>query len=255
MTLEEALRRLAPFAEPQGFDIERLRQSLASDPSSARVTQVLREALEAGEVTPSAWQSTTGSPTPDDFSPAFGRLWDELCRVDLADWAHGFPECWSQAALRLWAYTNGWLISSEDEDLALMTEDFVPGLLEVAREPACPKREYVLGLIRCWARNTAATAAGRDAFPEVVTRLAGYESLARRANDPELADYLRRLGSYGVPGPVDREGAHQRGRDLTRSYEPKPEEVTVERDGACWRVELPERPKILRIAFSDGRIS
>ena len=172
----------------------------------------------------------------------------------LVDSADGFPSDWSQETLRLWAYTNAWTVTSEDEDLALMSEEFMPGLLEIARERACPKRDTILDIVRHWARHRAASAAGRDDFSEVVASVARYAALAREALDPALADYLSRLGSYGLTAPVEREGAHQRGLDLSGCAEPRPEEVTVERDGLLWRVKLPGPPGTLRIAVSDGRI-
>ncbi len=255
MTLEEALRSFVPFARPPGFDAEALHRRLSSDPSNRALLRTVREAIEAGRVTPSSWEGATASRAPDDFIPAFGRLWDHLVGTGLAEWADGSPQTWSHEALRLWAYTNTWLISSEDEDLALMDEPFIPALLEIAREPSCPKREYILGIVRHWARDTAGTAAGRDAFREVVASIAQHEALARKADDPELADYLGRLGSYGLEGPVELEGAHQRGIDLTRCTEPLPDAVTVERDGLCWLVRTAgPMPKRLRIRLADGRI-
>jgi hypothetical protein len=254
MILEEALRTLAPFARPQGFDSESARQSLASDQSRKAVLTALREGIEAGQLTCRAWLSATASTAPGDFITAFGRLWDALVLAGLVERADGFPQDWSQETLRLWAHTNAWTVSSEDEDLALMSEEFVPGLLTLAAEPECPKRDYILCIIRHWARDKASAAAGRDAFREVVGNIARHESLARDANDPALACYLQRLGSYGISSPVDRDGAHQRGVDLTRCYEPRPDEVTVESDGLLWRVKLPGPPSILRIAVSDGRI-
>jgi hypothetical protein len=261
MILEEALRALAPFAGPDGFDVERATRRLASDESRTAPLRALLDGVEAGRVTASAWRSATTSEGPRDFAVAFGKLWDALVRAGLVESADGFPSDWSQETLRLWAYTDGWTITSEDEDLALMSEEYVPGLLEIAREGACPKRDYILCVIRHWARDRASSAAGRNAFSErregfsdVVARIARHASPAREAGDPALADYLSRLGSYGLPGPVEREGAHQRGLDLTACAEPRPEEVTVERDGPLWRVELPGAPGTLRIAVSDGRI-
>jgi hypothetical protein len=255
MSLDDALRILAPFAKPHGFDSEPLRQRLALDSPKGTVVRIIGDAMVAGQLTALAFREATSSSAPDDFIVALGSLWDELVKVGLAECVDGFPELWTQETLRLWAYTGQWLITSEDEDLALMDEAFAPGLLAIAAEPQCPKREYILGIIRHWARDRAGAAAGREGFSELVARIAQHAVLAREANDIDLANYLQRLGSYAIPAPVDREGAHQRGLDLTGCAEPKPDEVKVERQPNCWTVTLPApSPKTIRIALTDGRI-
>lgn len=257
MTLQEALRALLPLARPNGFENESLGQRLAggaaSAPASRALGRVLGEAMVAGQLTTAAWLEATSSPAPGDFIAAWGPLFDALIRAGVADSIDGFPDGWSQETLRLWGYTEGWLITSEDEDLALTTDELVPALLELATDQACPKRDYVLGIVRSWARRRASLAAGNEAFGDVVTHLANYAPLALRANDASLADYLVRLGSYAASKPVDRDGAYQRGLDLARWHEPKPEDVRVELDCGSWRVET-FASLTLRIRQADGRI-
>jgi hypothetical protein len=257
MTLQEALQALAPLARAQGFEKQDFLQRLASEQSSRKVGRalgmVLGDAMVAGQLTTAVWREATSCSDPADFIAAMGCLMDDFIRAGLANSVDGFPQSWTQETLRLWGYTEGWLITSEDEDLALELDEFVPGLLELACDGACPKRDFALGIVRCWARKTASSAAGHEAFAPIVTRIAQYAVGARRANDPGLADYLLRLGSYATPGAVDRAGAYQRGLDLAGAHEPKPEDVKVEPDGDTWRLKI-FAAKTIRIRKTDGRI-
>lgn len=254
MTLEEALRTLAPFAEPQGFNVEAACRRFASDELRAVPLRPLGEGLEAGRVTSSAWRSATASDVPGDFVVAFGQLWGALVGAGLVDSAAGFPHDWSQETLRLWAYTDGWSMTEQDEDLVLLSDEYAAGLFDIARDRACPKRDYILDSLQGWAQRQALGAARGDAFSERMAYLALHASLAHAAGAAALADYLSRLGTYGVLGPVDREGAHQRGLDLCAGMSARSDDVTVERDGPIWRVHLRDRTRQLRVAADDGRI-
>ncbi len=254
MTLEQALRTLAPFAGPRGFNVEAACHRFASDKLRAVPLRTLGDGLEAGRVTSSTWRSATASDLPGDFVVAFGQLWGAMVRAGLVDSVAGFPDDWSQETLRLWAYTEGWTMLEQDEDLELLRDEYAPALFEIARERACPKRDYILDSLHGWAQAQAFGAARSDAFPERMAFLARHASLAREAGAPSLADYLSRLGTYGVRGPVDREGAHQRGLDLCVGIASRPDDVTVERDGPIWRVHLRARTHQLRVAADDGRI-
>lgn len=255
MTLEEALRTLAPFAQPQGFDVEAACRRFASDELRAAALRALSEGIEAGRVTSSAWRSVTALDVPGDFVVAFGQLWGALVGAGLVDSAAGFPNDWSQETLRLWAYTDGWSMTEQDEDLVLQSGDeYVPGLFDIARDRACPKRDYILDSLCGWAQRHALDATRSAAFSERMAYLARHASLARAAGAAALADYLSRLGTYGVSGPVDREGAHQRGLDLCAGISARSADVTVERDGPIWRVHLRARTFQLRVAADDGRV-
>lgn len=254
MTLEEALRTLAPFAGPQRFNVEAACRRFAADELRAATLRPLGEGIEAGRVTSSAWRSATASDVPGDFVVAFGQLWGALVGAGLVDSAVGFPNDWSQETLRLWAYTDGWTMTEQDEDLLLLSDEYAPGLFDIARDRACPKRDYILDSLYGWAQRQAFGAARSDAFSERMAYLARHASLARAARAPALADYLSRLGTYGVSGPVDREGARQRGLDLCAGISARSDDVTVERDGPIWRVHLRDRTCQLRVAADDGRI-
>lgn len=254
MTLEEALRTLAPFAQPQSFNVEAACRKFAADKLRAVALRPLGEGLEAGRVTSSAWRSATALDVPGDFVVAFGQLWSALVGAGWVAGAAGFPNDWSQETLRLWAYTDGWTMTAEDEDLVLASDEYAPGLFDIARDRACPKRDYILDSLYGWAQRHAFDAARSDAFSERMAYLARHASLARAAGAAVLADYLSRLGTYGVSSPVDREGAHQRGLDLCAGISARSEDVTVERDGPIWRVHLRDRTRQLRVAADDGRV-
>ncbi len=254
MTLEEALRTLVPFAEPQRFNVEAACSDFALDKLRAVPLRTLGEGLEAGRITTAAWRSATASDIPGDFVVAFGQLWGALVGAGLVDGVAGFPVDWSQETLRLWAFAEGWSMIEQDEDLELLRDEYAAGLFEIARDRACPKRDYILDSLTGWAQREAFDAARSDAFSERMAYLARHASLAREADAPALADYLSRLGTYAVSGPVDREGAQQRGLDLCVGVAARPHDVTVERDGPIWRVHLRERTFQLRVAADDGRI-
>jgi hypothetical protein len=253
VTSLEALRTLAPFARPHGFELDAVRERLSAEKSSADLVRALGEAMLAGELTASAWRDATSSSAPLDFIPALGSLWNHLVSSGVASSMDGFPETWTQETLRLWGYVDGWLITSEDEDCALMTDEFVPGLLELASDRACPKREYALGLVRQWARNRARGAARSEKFREVVAGIGEYAPLARRANDMDLASYFLRLASYAAVAPVDRTAAYQRALDLAPQHEPRPDDVKIEEEALCFRLEI-FAAKALRVRKSDGRL-
>ncbi len=254
MTLDDALRALAPFAEPQGFNVEAACRSFASNKLRAVPLRTLGEGLEAGRVTSSAWRSATASEMPNDFVVAFGQLWSALVAAGLADDPLGFPKDWSQETLRLWAYNEGWSMIEQNEDIELLGDEYAAGLFELARDCACPKRDYILDSLHGWAQLQASRAVRSAAFSERMAYLARHASLAREAGAPALADYLARLGTYAVSGPVDREGAQQRGLDLCVGVAARPDDVTVERDGPIWRVHLREVTFQLRVAADDGKI-
>lgn len=248
-SLSEALRSLVVLCRPYGFETEHLRAWLEAHASHGASLTVLGEAMTAGRLTTAAWREATSLPEPVDFIAAMGALWDRCVSLGAASGVEGFPEPWEAENLRLWAYTENWLVTEQDEDLALADERFVPTLLALSTESACPKRDLVLDLLFHWARDAASGAATREGFAAVVARLAAH---AARATDPGLAAYLERLGSYGRPSPVDRDGAHQRGVDLAPSYALGHSDVMVRDEGSFWSVELPARR--LRIDKANGRI-
>jgi hypothetical protein len=47
-------------------------------------------------------------------------------------------------ALRIWAFDKDLRLLSQDEDLILGDREFVPALIALAEDKACPKAEYIL---------------------------------------------------------------------------------------------------------------
>ncbi|MGC4089247.1 MAG: hypothetical protein QM756_15450 [Polyangiaceae bacterium] len=255
MTVDEILRALTPFALARGFD-ESAACSFFSARCGEKLDRPLGDALAAGLLTNEHWRSVTGSDAPHDFSVAFGALWGALNDAGLAREAIGEPKTWTFELVRQWAHAAEWLLMSQDEDLILMVrEELFPWLLQVAPEPACPKRDYIFGVIAHWARDEAFAALGSDRFGGVLARIGALEPLVRQAGNGHVADYFRRSESYADEARVDHDGALQRAVDLNRCRRPTPEEVQVVRDGEHWLVTLPAQRKLIRIAAHGGQIA
>lgn len=50
--------------------------------------------------------------------------------------------------VRRWGYDERLLLIDQDEDLVLGEVEYLPLLLEFAADPACPKKDYALGIVR-----------------------------------------------------------------------------------------------------------
>lgn len=253
--LEDALLSLVPFATAEGFATNDVIDAFRSSGDGEKRVHALRDAMVTGQLIPDVWRAVTSAEHPSDPAVAFGALWDALVTDGVTTYSVGMPTRCDYESLRLWAYTHHWYLFEQDEDLFLMHEDVAVHLLRIAVEPGCPKRDLALEIVAHWARDTAFQKAGTAQFREFAASLGPYESLAKQAGAEELATYLARLRSYSRPETVHREGALQRGMDLTRCREPASEEVSVERDGKHWLVTLPGyTPRTIRIAQTDGRI-
>lgn len=254
MTVDETLLALFRFAREDGFDASAVCAVFAA-PGLRLALPELGKAIASGQVTSLRWRGVTDSALPRDFIASMGALWDALVEAELVRDVEGMPKRWTPEAVRLWAYTNEWLLLSQDEDLMLMDDCIIHDLLTVAAESACPKRDYILHVVAHWARDAAFAAAGTDRFSQVVTTVAEHGPAARAAGAAAMAEYFGRLGAYARPGRVSEQAALQRGLDLARCREPEAGSISVERDGTEWRVTLQgHSPKVLRIAESDGRI-
>ena len=53
----------------------------------------------------------------------------------------------SEETLRRWAFDTTLLLSDQDEDLALHRREYLPVLIPLADDPACPKADYILSCI------------------------------------------------------------------------------------------------------------
>jgi hypothetical protein len=264
LDLSDAIAILSRHVKPDGFDASAILADLRANDRTRPLEHALARAMTEGTLT-EAWEA--GKPLGDctDFAPALGRLWDGFCELGFQS-AEGCPNTWTFPSFRLWAYAWEWALLSQDEDLLLMQENFIPWLLAIAAEPDCPKSGYGLQVVAHWARDGAFYEVGKPGFAAFVRKASAHEQAARTAGDLRLADYLARLGSYADPHAVDEAAAMQRGLDLTRCYEPSPDAVAVTRQGDAWRVTLPGakgsgpgttslHSKQLRIAVVDGAMS
>ena len=56
----------------------------------------------------------------------------------------------SPETVRRWGYNENVYLIEQDEDLILGDARYVPVLLELAADPACPKRGYALDIVRAY---------------------------------------------------------------------------------------------------------
>ena len=142
-------------------------------------------------------------------------------------------ECETEAAWKRWAWSPRWILFEQDEDIIFLF-DAPKRLLALAF--GCPKRDYILRCVAHGVRDRAlafvVTGTGPSPFEEAQSLLFD----ARSAHALELSDYLERLAGYAKTGPVDREGAVQRGHDLHRCDPPRTEDVDVSLQGEVWVV-------------------
>ena len=64
--------------------------------------------------------------------------------------------------IREWGYDEDLYFMEQDEDLLLYELGYVPVLLELAQDPACPKQDYALWILGQFAREAAL-------YPSLVT--------------------------------------------------------------------------------------
>ncbi|PXY20514.1 hypothetical protein BAY59_31140 [Prauserella coralliicola] len=92
------------------------------------------------------------------------------------------------AEFMTWAYEPLTLAPRQDYDLELAVVDFAPLLLEMASDPACPKRDYVLGVLYILAGEAVRSgfrSPSRSQLEQVVQQ-------AERAVDPWVTTWARR---------------------------------------------------------------
>jgi hypothetical protein len=115
MNSEELWLALAPFAREQDFDVEALVRQLP-EPRVCELATALAGAIVQGQATRLLWRLEL----PRDFTVALGTLWDRLVELRFAGPCEGTASACSTDALRLWAYTDEWLLLSQDQDLMIM---------------------------------------------------------------------------------------------------------------------------------------
>lgn len=95
--------------------------------------------------------------------------------------------------IRLWAYSPNTDFAAQDEDLAVSQALHVPLLIELASDPGCPKRAYILAIVDCMLVNARRTGYNRKLLREARNLVAqsSLPDLRSWAHDlDELLEYL-----------------------------------------------------------------
>lgn len=114
--------------------------------------------------------------------------------------------------IRKWGYDEDLYFMEQDEDLLLYGLGYVPPLLELAQDPACPKQDYALWILGQFARESALYRRSEQlqGLKKIVTSL--------QTNEPSVQDwqnYVDRLLSYQMPPfAVNKQKAWMMAQDL-----------------------------------------
>lgn len=114
--------------------------------------------------------------------------------------------------IREWGYDEDLYFMEQDEDLLLYGLGYVPALLELAQDPACPKQDYALCILGQFARESALYRRSEQlqGLAKIVTSL--------QTRDPSVQDwqnYVDRLLSYqATPFMVNEQKARMMAQDL-----------------------------------------
>ncbi|NES96682.1 MAG: hypothetical protein F6K32_15880 [Desertifilum sp. SIO1I2] len=98
--------------------------------------------------------------------------------------------------IREWGYDEDLYFMEQDEDLLLYGLGYVPVLLELAQDPACPKQDYALWILGQFARESALYRRSEqlEGLQKVVVLL--------QTSQPSVQDwrnYVDRLLAYQAP--------------------------------------------------------
>jgi len=114
--------------------------------------------------------------------------------------------------VREWGYDEDLYFEEQDEDLLLYSIYYVPTLLDLAEDVACPKRRYALFILGQFAREAALYGRSDD--------LRGLKQLSHSSqlSEPSVKQwqgYLSRLLAYQQhPFTVEKEEARTMAQDL-----------------------------------------
>lgn len=222
-------------------DPSRWADAVCAHAEAPRLLAAVRDAWIDDRLTPAVWESLTGTRVARAaVDRAMGAIFAEIDRRGVRaphverridrDESDGEGE----TAVRRWCWTPSWRLMSQDEDLLLMTDDFLPWLLDEAAA-RCTKRDYVLRIVEHHARDSAHHALwdGADPKPRFV-RIGEWLPAVERARAPELVDYFTRLAGYAHAARVSRYDARQRVFDLRRCTARTEIEPELERRGDEW---------------------
>lgn len=114
--------------------------------------------------------------------------------------------------IREWGYDEDLYFMEQDEDLLLYELGYVPVLLELAQDPACPKQDYALCILGQFAREAALYhhAEPLQGLEKIVTPLKTREPAVR-----DWQNYVNRLLAYqDPPFAVNEQKAWMMAQDL-----------------------------------------
>lgn len=119
----------------------------------------------------------------------------------------------TDADVREWGYDDALYFMEQDEDLLLYGLSYVPILLELAQDPACPKQHYALSILGQSIRKIALHHRSDD-----LHRLEQILNTTSLNHEPAVGDweqYARRLLAYQChPFAVDESLAWSMAHDL-----------------------------------------
>lgn len=113
--------------------------------------------------------------------------------------------------VRVWGYDEDLYLMEQDEDLLLYRGSYVPVLLELAQDPACPKAFYALLILGHFSRESALR---RDAATLDVLRRQTQSLHSAQSEVQAWRDFVRRLLSYQESATVDEAKARLMAHDL-----------------------------------------
>lgn len=147
----------------------------------------------------------------------------------------------SEETLRRWAYDENILLADQDEDIVLGHRDYLPVLIPLADDPACPKADYILSSLDFYLMFVVLR--GKESQLKEVSEAI---RLAQAAEQTELHDWAtlqeRRLAYRQGAGPVSRERALTMGQDLLNGICRQGEISIVSENRNSWIVQLSLAP-------------
>jgi hypothetical protein len=147
----------------------------------------------------------------------------------------------SEETLRHWAYHEHVQLADQDADLVLHREDFLPVLLELADDPACPRSSEILSTLDFYLMFLVLR--GSDEHVEVVKKavvISGGAKTAQVIAWRQLQE--RRLQHRAGAGPLTREQALAAAQDLMLGISRVAELTLVGDHPNEWVIELSVPP-------------
>jgi hypothetical protein len=256
------LRRWFAGALPGGADgiptlLARLDGPLAERRRLAAAALVIAH-LRGDLHSPGHWRSITGvDADPREIDRVMDQVWDALVAAGLVQrlilyhpgvrrhsvGSSSIGPLPPRLAAR-WVRFPTWCLYEQDEDLFLFEDAFQEPLLRAAAEPDAAKRENARAIVAHAARDQAnACVVVPEFHPEPLgsraPHLARLARVARETGAAEVAAYLERLASYGLPRRFTADEARQAFLDLARCGPGPPGSVRMTADDRGWTGSVP----------------